>query len=83
MSFHTDKMVPNQNCEMVVFKKDPKKNNFWTYSPMDSLGGVFFKSKHGPLIIDSSLIFMERSVNCMSSNTFLSKCFNEPLLLHV
>ena len=74
-------MVANHNCEIVVlaFKKNPKKNNFWTYSPKDSLGDAFLKSKHGPLVLDSFRIFMEKNLKCMFCYSFLSEYFHKPL----
>ena len=53
-------MVFEQGCEVVVmaFHRNPKKSNFFSYSPAGSAGEQFLLSNHGKLVWESFRHFM-------------------------
>ena len=56
-------MVFEQDCEVVlmVFHRNPKKHNFFSYSPEGSVGEQFILSDSGRLVYESFKQYMRHT----------------------
>ena len=61
MTFKANMMYHNQSCEMIVigYHKNPAKDTIWGYSPEDSLGAKFLKTKNGLMAMDLFKTYIE------------------------